>query len=151
MELKRILVLLAVLFCLFGVPQIASAGCWDYYGGTGQHCTGPNGCKGIYYVYYCGPGCVSGECFNNGGGGQCCGHNYINAVIYPDGGECDPDFCGPHAFGAHTTTKAEASSVEQTASQASPVERFSRLLLVPDRCAHLYGVVVQETARIGGM
>ena len=148
MFLKRILGLLAVLFCLFGVPQIASAGCWDYYGGTLQHCTGTNGCKDIYFVYYCGPGCVSGECFNNGGGGLCCGHQYQSAVIYGDGGECDPDMCGPHAFGG--LKKTSASSVEKPQSQSPPAERYSRLLLVPDRCAHGYGVIVQSP-RIGGM
>jgi hypothetical protein len=48
------------------------------------------GCKSFYFQYYCGPGCTSGECQNNGGGGLCCGHQYDDAVIYPDGGECGP-------------------------------------------------------------
>lgn len=152
MALKRILGLLAVLFCVFGVSQTASAGCWEYWGGTEIKCTGAHGCQSFYFQYTCGPGCVSGECSDSGGGGQCCGHNYDNAVIYPDGGnDCDPDLCGKYRSGGHPTTKAEASSVDKTASQPSTAERFSRLILVPDRCAHRYGVVVQENPRIGGM
>jgi hypothetical protein len=71
-------------------------------------------------------------------------------VIYPDGGECDPGECGPHAFGPKTA-KAAASSVEEPRSQSPSPERFSRLLLVPARCEHRYGAIVQESLRTGGM
>lgn len=146
--LKRILSLAGVLACMFGVSQRANAGCWDYEVVGEQKCTGSGGCEGVYLQQVCTFGCVSGECFNNGGSGECCGHIYYSPVIYGDGGDCSDEGCNLVA----RRSPEGAALAPAPISKAPPLaEHFPRLLLIPDRCAHTYAIIVQENPRIGGM
>lgn len=82
------LTLLLILLSLLFIPSIASAACWDYWDLGSVMCTGQGGCQGEHEVVTCTFGCVSGDCFNHGGSGLCCGKIYYSAAIYPDGGDC---------------------------------------------------------------
>lgn len=150
MNTRKLLV--GFLFCLpfLLVCNLAAEGCWEY--GSRQVTCGP-GCN-PQETTTCDFGCVSGECVSNGGGGECCGRPYSDAVIYPDGNKCE--FCGNarthsprssnrsdrHVIAAAEAWWREARGMVKLRDNLS--YHPSRQAYVLNRCSHTYGVLVER-------
>src|ERR1700730_7767346 len=92
MKITLTTILLTISVVMF-MPARSSAGWWAYFNHVGT-CSGAGGCRSQFEYSSCFLGCVSGECNNDGGSGECCGNHYFSAVIYPDGGDCHGGSCG---------------------------------------------------------
>src|SRR5690242_6574639 len=84
---------LSLAFVVLVLCAASQAGCYSYLEYGPYACVGPNGCYDSYYRTICAGGCVAGDCYSQGGSGECCGKLYYNATIYPDpwyrcGGSC---------------------------------------------------------------
>ena len=150
MGLKSIIRLLAVLFWTFGALQVARADCVDYLDLGPVPCH-HNGCSSDYESLTCTWGCTSGICYPQGGSGLCCGVRYYTAAIYPDGGDCHGSNCQPSKFRHHAAAKIDLLQGEHRGTLLPLPQQFPRLLLVPDRCAHIYGIIIEEPKTAGGM
>jgi len=145
--------------CLFA-SRLVRADCLAYDNDNCFICTGPN-CEGRACPSFCVTGCKSGICEIDGGSGLCCGTEYHTDVIYADGERCDG--CGEARVHAPWATRTEERHLQEIASLHQPVKprdagtsvyyREPRILFVPDRCAHTYGVLIEKdrSPRAGGM
>jgi len=149
-KISKITALSVLLFLTF-VPKIASASCVGYTV-FDEQCIG-NGCNGEYTKTYCSFGCVHGTCESNGGSGLCCGHIYYNAQIQPDGSGGDCGECGNTRYHASALSEREkrhsaelwrAAALGRVDLGGGQSYRMPRLILVPDRCVHRYGLLIQE-------
>lgn len=118
-------------------------------------CTGSGGCRDDYDNSQCFLGCTHGFCTNQGGSGLCCGHLYYSAEIYPDGDNdlCKGDICGfirVHFAGAKERDNSLVRPRFQRAELTAPVHYWiQRLIYVPDRCAHTYGLAMSRPLPVG--
>jgi hypothetical protein len=143
-------------FACFPQKATAQTGeCWTTFDWPPRSCPGPNGCIDSYVTSSCMQGCVRGQCFDNGGYGDCCGTVYSTAVIYPEGHQdCSGEICGDapvRVSHLHPVLTPESIELAHRLDLTSPsgniypiVYRPARLLLVPNRCSHGYGAMLQE-------
>jgi hypothetical protein len=143
-------------FCLAGFlglllssqPAQAQGSCWGYLQIGPFQCQSLDGqCSSEYYTTRCNLGCLSGECYNQGGSGECCGQLYYSAIIYPDGDPhgCDNDcevIIGLRPNGSSASKYVVASNPsklsERTLESGYPT---IRLTYVPDTCRGTYAVI----------
>lgn len=151
--LSLILLTLAILV----TSRAAAQGdqCWSYSEEQQFNCVGAGGCRGSYYETYCYVGCLHGWCTNRGGSGECCGRIYYTASGSSDG-TCLGFDCGlarvhTSSFrdpkGRDSAEVQHVATTERLGATADPAVgglRVPRLMFVPDRCAHTYGMIVQE-------
>lgn len=154
--MKKIMLLACFAFS-FCIPKSAQTQCV----GTNEitlPCTGQN-CSSSYTTTICWYGCQSGTCVSQGGSGECCGHTYYSAEIYPGEpcNDCSNARVHPSKLsGVHSSHVAELrrgellNQIELTSTLAY---RPPSLIFVPDRCRHTYGLVVRGGAilPIGGV
>lgn len=156
--MKRIILLLICLLCLFWIPKSAHAQCV----GT-MEVTFPcnNGsCSSQYTKTFCSYGCQSGTCVGDGGSGLCCDIPYYSATIYPGEGCFN---CGEarrvHISRSSAPTDRHVAELRRGAVlswielSSALSYRPPSLIFVPDRCRRTYGVIVKEGAVFadGGM
>lgn len=140
-----------IFLCVLGVCCHANAEpCWQY--GTRYAVCGP-GC-GPLETTSCGWGCISGECYSDGGSGTCCGKMYYSAVIYPDGGTCGE--CGnirSHRFkhsAQHQLLGGDSPAIWWATSRGlvwltnNISFHPARQAFVLNKCAHAYGVLIEK-------
>lgn len=155
---KSLLIFSVLLVSIVSSPHAATAQdlCWAI--DSFEHpCTGSGGCNDSYLYSYCIDGCARGICENHGGSGLCCGHLYYSAVIYVEGEQnCGGQICGDAPVrGSDLRPSSEHNALQALARDRLPGSdwkkhphfawyRPSRLVLVPDSCAHTYGVVIQS-------
>lgn len=152
------LTLLLILLSLLFIPSIASAACWDYWDLGSVMCTGQGGCQGEHEVVTCTFGCVSGDCFNHGGSGLCCGKIYYSAAIYPDGGDCSGRCPEIRAYAPTSSARPKQHDVELRRGYTPGLivlsDHFSHkpplVVYVLDHCSHSYGVIEQDAVLVGG-
>jgi hypothetical protein len=147
----------SLVFFAFFPPQATAQGeCWATLDWPPRDCSGPNQCTGSYVTSTCLQGCVRGQCYDDGGSGECCGHLYYTAVIYQEGPQdCGGGICGDarvRISHLHPVLRPNSIELAHRLDLTNPggtnypiVYRPARLLLVPDRCSHVYGAVLQET------
>jgi hypothetical protein len=135
-----------LLICNFASAAI----CFDY--GTRDVVCGP-GCD-IIQTTTCGFGCISGECYSQGGSGQCCGKMYYSAVIYPDGGKCS-ECIGVRSHKSGLSAENEIQVGEFPAiwwDSSRGLVKLSknisyhppRQTFVLNKCLHIYGVLIER-------
>jgi hypothetical protein len=146
MKIALTTVALAFVLMIFA-PARSEALCWSYFPHTSP-CTGTGGCSSHYSWSSCFDGCVSGTCNNSGGSGECCGHLYYTAVIYQDDGDCHGGACGEVRVHVSKNVPKRPALESQGVYYRLPGLRY-----IPDRCAHTYAVMIDESSRthIGGL
>jgi hypothetical protein len=148
--MRKICSVSALLTCLLLLcaARAAVASCVGYRE-VNQLCLAKN-CSDEFTQTLCSWGCVSGLCVNQGGSGLCCGVIYYNAQIQPDGTHVNCGSCGEaRVHVSRSSSKASNAEIWRGAvlgvrlNQSSSY-RMPHLLIVPDRCAHGYGLVVED-------
>ena len=104
-------------------------------------------CQGDFDFPECTIGYVSGLCDFDGGSGECCGHIYYSAVIYPDGDNDHRQQGGQlrlHQAPASAANKTVHSSeawrgqmLGRMVLATNVSYREPRMVFVPDRCAYI--------------
>jgi hypothetical protein len=142
-------ILLAISVVMFMPARSSAESCWSYINHSFT-CSGTGGCEGQEEFSTCAFGCISGTCTNNGGYGLCCGNHYNSAVISGNGAKCGA--CGEtrtHMAKGFGRVPKSKNAVEL--SRGAPF-RLPGLRFVPDRCAHSYAVIIDDTrpVHVGG-
>jgi hypothetical protein len=165
MKPMRLVLSFFILLVMVFAAGSAKAQCWGYSQFTPERCSSP-GCMGSYTPTYCRFGCVSGTCENQGGSGQCCGHLYYTAVIYPDGQDSCHDLgCGEN--GQFRRVHGKTSRVDSQYSaelrqgytpglimlSARLSYKPPRLVYAFSRCNHSFRLIIEDgrVSTTGGM
>ena len=128
----------------------ANDNCWSYWIYPPINCHWQT-CNDTCTTSICAGGCTSGTCTDAANSGLCCSHyEYHNAQIYPDSETC-PNCEQPplrHPPSRPTEGRSTPGKTKEVYSEA-----WARLVLVPNKCAHSYGVLVEEktTKSTGGI
>jgi hypothetical protein len=149
MKIAQTTMFLMILVVMFIPERSWAESCWSYSIHSFT-CSGTGGCEGQEEFSTCAFGCISGNCFNNGGYGLCCGNHYNSAVIYGNGAKCG-------AYGeirVHMVkdfSRIPKSKNVLELSRGAPF-RLPGLRFVPDRRVHSYAVIIDDRipVHVGG-